>query len=339
MAYDPVRHETVLFGGVDVSNTGLRDTWLWDGSRWTEAHPSGSLPPARTGAAMVWDPNKRRILLVGGAPVLPTTGECIGDARCPNRFLADVWAWDGNGWTTLPTSTDFRDQLPYADQVQLALDQASGAVVMITREGYASWPAASTLPAPSTCGTPHGAAQRHVGGAYPSACGQLTVGTWQLVGDTFVRAQEGVNDVELNGGAGGLVYDPAVRRMLFLDQTVFAWDGQQWSPYEGIGEPAAEVTDAVAFATAPSGIVAVRGDGSTWVSVDGKQFTSGGSLPARRAGEAVAADANGRVVLFGGRILTTCDFAWCPYMSPPPSPLPLPTDTWTWDTKGWRARG
>jgi hypothetical protein len=63
MAYDAATKSVVLFGGQGRSR-GLDDTWIWDGSAWTQAHPSTS-PPALDNAAMTYDPVTHDVILVG----------------------------------------------------------------------------------------------------------------------------------------------------------------------------------------------------------------------------------------------------------------------------------
>ncbi len=54
----------VLFGGRAFGGAYLDDTWLWDGSEWTEVFPI-SVPPARAYMPMASTPTK--IILFGGA--------------------------------------------------------------------------------------------------------------------------------------------------------------------------------------------------------------------------------------------------------------------------------
>ncbi len=83
----------VLFGGDtgQGANSGnvLGTTWTWNG-RWTERHPA-STPSARTGAAVVYDPATRQLLLFGGSSRPATEG----------GFLGDTWIWTGKTWTRL----------------------------------------------------------------------------------------------------------------------------------------------------------------------------------------------------------------------------------------------
>jgi hypothetical protein len=90
MVYDPEREVLVMFGG-RVGNGYLDDTWEWDGTTWT-LRDSGQLsvvvPRARADASLVYDPLRRRIVLLGG-----------GAVRLDGSHDSDVWEWDGARWT------------------------------------------------------------------------------------------------------------------------------------------------------------------------------------------------------------------------------------------------
>ncbi|MEO7732470.1 MAG: kelch repeat-containing protein, partial [Kofleriaceae bacterium] len=66
LAYDVARDRVVLFGGRD--DQGLReDVWEWDGATWRErTPPAGFAPAAREGHAMVYDPRRRRVVVLAG---------------------------------------------------------------------------------------------------------------------------------------------------------------------------------------------------------------------------------------------------------------------------------
>jgi hypothetical protein len=100
MVYDPVRQNVVLFGGqVDqmppppedcVGMAGVRDdTWIWNGSDWTEVNLGGIRPPARASQGMAWDGVSGKVILFGGFglcdPAQPTIAIKCGD----------TWLWDG----------------------------------------------------------------------------------------------------------------------------------------------------------------------------------------------------------------------------------------------------
>ncbi len=86
MAYDARRQRVVLFGGID-GLTKLDDTWLWDGTTWTQACTTApcntTRPTARRVPAMAWDAQRERVVLFGG-----------NDTR-------ELWEWDGSRWTQM----------------------------------------------------------------------------------------------------------------------------------------------------------------------------------------------------------------------------------------------
>jgi N-acetylneuraminic acid mutarotase len=67
LVYDPVGKKIILFGG-GKEDFNYNDTWVYDpaANTWTELKPSGFAPSARFGAAAVYDPVYRAIILFGG---------------------------------------------------------------------------------------------------------------------------------------------------------------------------------------------------------------------------------------------------------------------------------
>ncbi len=84
MAFDAVRQEAVLFGGLDQTNIPMGDTWIWDGSTWTQRNPVSS-PPPMLAHAMVYDAARDEVVLFGG----------VGGPTPHNM----TWVWDGSTWT------------------------------------------------------------------------------------------------------------------------------------------------------------------------------------------------------------------------------------------------
>jgi hypothetical protein len=86
MAYDPLRGETVLFGGSLAGGGVGGDTWIWNGLDWSP-RATGVSPPPRFGASMTFDVARGVMVLTGGrsAPIAAP--------------LEDVWEWDGTAWT------------------------------------------------------------------------------------------------------------------------------------------------------------------------------------------------------------------------------------------------
>jgi galactose oxidase-like protein len=91
MAYDSVHGQVVLFGGQAYLNgTVLNDTWVWDGSNWTQKTPQNS-PPGRYSHAMAYDSSSGQVVLFGGNG---------GNADVyEGGILNDTWVWDGSNWT------------------------------------------------------------------------------------------------------------------------------------------------------------------------------------------------------------------------------------------------
>lgn len=87
MAGDSARNQVLLFGGQDLTVNFLSDTWVWDGSNWTQKFPQ-TAPPGRVGHAMAYDSLHSQVVLFGGL-----------DGNQDN--LDDTWLWDGTNWTRL----------------------------------------------------------------------------------------------------------------------------------------------------------------------------------------------------------------------------------------------
>jgi hypothetical protein len=92
MVYDPTLKKTVLFGGYDTNY--LDQTWTWDGTVW--ARVKKNPPRSRALASMWYDPTLKKTVLYGGIGRLTSTDRLT-------RF-ADMWTFDGTGWTELKPS-------------------------------------------------------------------------------------------------------------------------------------------------------------------------------------------------------------------------------------------
>jgi hypothetical protein len=90
MAFDRVRNQVVLFGGVsgDRDQVFLNDTWIWNGTEWRKAADGG--PRGRYAHGMAFDAKRGVVLLYSGA------------AAHKGAPLADMWQWDGQRWTEIP---------------------------------------------------------------------------------------------------------------------------------------------------------------------------------------------------------------------------------------------
>lgn len=107
MAYHQDTDQAVLFGGTWPTPRGngyddlLRDTWTWDGSKWSKRSPP-QVPRARFGAQMASLPAVGTVVLYDGSPPNPR-GDVIGTNCPPDQIVfcspGDTWTWDGTAWT------------------------------------------------------------------------------------------------------------------------------------------------------------------------------------------------------------------------------------------------
>jgi hypothetical protein len=190
MANDPSAGDVVMFGGTGSDGQALADTWLWNGSSWSEAVPASS-PPARYDAQMAWDPDSQRVILLGGrggsgcsigsgslgtvtgsAETVSTTGGCTQ--------LQDAWAWDGSDWAeiALGHGTGHLGDYTLAG-ASLATDPTSGKLVLVT----ANSPASVAVPLPaiynsdaSAAASPGSSAVAVSGGASATGSGGVCIG-------------------------------------------------------------------------------------------------------------------------------------------------------------------
>ena len=86
--YNPARQVTLLFGGFG-DGAVLGETWVWNGSTWSQRLPPVS-PSARHGCAAAYDPSTQRIFVFGGVSAEGETNE--------------LWAWDGTTWELVTQS-------------------------------------------------------------------------------------------------------------------------------------------------------------------------------------------------------------------------------------------
>jgi len=95
MAYDPILHALVRFGGYGHLTNGntwtSNETWLFANDSWTNA--TGSTEPRGVfGSAMAYDPTTQSIVLVGGVP----------DEQAYYETGSNVtWAWSNGSWRNL----------------------------------------------------------------------------------------------------------------------------------------------------------------------------------------------------------------------------------------------
>jgi hypothetical protein len=130
MAYDPIHHQIVMFGGRDAGANALNDTWLWDGNDWSNATSSENLPEPRSEAGMAYDPGLERILLISGF---------VEDVKRVGSPANDTWTWDGSQWAKLPQKEfqllDRKDLKPQDVNRALVVSESAMASIWIPKRG------------------------------------------------------------------------------------------------------------------------------------------------------------------------------------------------------------
>ena len=107
MVFDSLQNHTVLFGGLNSpAQTLFSDTWVWNGTTWTQLSPPHN-PGARYGYAMAYDPSSSQVLLFGGSNTLLSSAT-----------LNDTWIFGGPvlTTTTLPSGAV---SVPYSATITL----------------------------------------------------------------------------------------------------------------------------------------------------------------------------------------------------------------------------
>jgi cysteine-rich repeat protein len=125
MAYDPIRNVIVLFGGTGIGNNQftdtVNDTWEYQPNpmfpgdeigRWVKSS-STTAPSRRVNAAMTFDENLGKIVLVGGFDVTTL------------QLATGLWAYDGT-WSLVTTT----NPTPTRSRPSLAFDQSRDRLVM-----------------------------------------------------------------------------------------------------------------------------------------------------------------------------------------------------------------
>jgi len=113
LVYDSVQAETIMFGG-NVDNhedSGLSDTWRYDGSVWRPV-PTTTQPPPNRVPVLAYDPLRQRVVLFGG----------LSNATL---LFSDTWEFNGSNWVKMtPVASPparFGHSLVYDPQLQKVL--------------------------------------------------------------------------------------------------------------------------------------------------------------------------------------------------------------------------
>jgi len=255
MAYDAATGQVVLFGGLDNSLKALGDTWIWNGTAWSEVTPSKS-PSARFGASMAYDAATHQLVLFGGEEVwggLDYGGQ-----------LNDTWIWTGTTWRELSPAKS-PDARAYAS---MAYDAATHQLVLFGGEDPNSYSFfADTWSWSGTSWTEVSASTTGLGAldgtamAYDAATSTLVLfggsnssgtdsnDTWTWNGTKWTQSAPAQSPPTLDGGS--MDYDEATGQLvLFGGYDAGALDDTwTWSPTTWTELTPSKVPPARAYAT------------------------------------------------------------------------------------------
>ena len=331
LAYDPVLHDLVLFGGYRSAGGPQEETWTFNGSKWSQVVPAAS-PPPRRGATMLYDTTSKSLVLAGGQS--PT-----------GTILSDTWGFNGATWSELCSGC-----APAAYDASAAADPTTGELVLYAgvRGTWiwtgTTWQQSDLLnEAPPTRQgatlTYDGGTGQLVlfGGEASSATGGPPVAfddTWTWEGSSWSDMSAFATPPQASGEAiacdqktGQLVLFGGSTTTSTIAGDAWSFDGSAWSHF--LGGPPAREGAAMAYDAGTGEIVLFGGQGAagllndTW-TYDGSKWSRRAATvsPAARSGAVFAYDpVIGGLVLFGG--------------SDANGEL---TDTWVWNGYKWSER-
>lgn len=285
--YDPVRQRTILFQPACRDLDGQQcfgDTWLWNGTSWTEH--AASPPPELAYNSLAFDLPRGQAVLFGG--------------RNSSGYSAGTWTWDGSRWrqrqpTASPPARAFAT-MAYDRQTRKVL--LFGGATYTTLEGltlfndtwvwngvtWAQLRPAQSPPARFGASMAFDAVTGQLvlfgGGTCPKGGNCTGLGdTWTWNGTTWTRRQPAASPSARQFAAFG--YDAATRRPVLFGGTTcppsaacnvnndtWTWTGTSWSRldpgaadpiHSSPGRPSGRTLAAVA--QTPAGKLAIVGGG------------------------------------------------------------------------------
>jgi hypothetical protein len=309
LVFDPSRGVDVMFGGFNAASENqcagslidteqwYGDTWVWNGSQWSQVGPALS-PVARGRFVMTFDSAESRVLLFAGVfQGCATSGSVSGWAN-------DTWVFDGSNWVQEDLSTP--DELQSA---MLAREPHTGSAILFSGQFETGMNSTDTW--------------------------RWTGSQWQLLHPSHspLPRQWGTltfdpisNTTILFGGLVDTYGYPGTRQEGDANDT-WSWDGTDWTQLNPVTSPPTRQYATAAFDAARGQTVVFGGLGDsgilddtwTWDGTNWTQQHPVNSPPARFSASMAYDPVTQKVVLFGGTVFNTQYF----------------DDTWTWDGTNW----
>jgi hypothetical protein len=317
MAYDPETGQVVMFGGLG-DNGSLGDTWIWNGTDWTQQLLSSG-PVSRFGASMVYDAKLHGLVLFGGEPDQP-----ISTSQQSN--LRATWLWKGSEWRRIDTlHTPTPNGLTGIGVLgAMAYDAATGNVVLVTSASGIHFEACS-----AATWAFDGSDWRLEDPASPLPASVVAVVDEPQTGHVIAVLSPRSALAPAGFATIGCAAHSFAARALPMSST-WRWTGSNWVDVSSGTEPQGSALEIASNGTSV-GLDTVSGasmvvtdnneqlwtwNGSRWTEVPGS-----GNGPSPRTASMQSIDSEGHVVVFGGinQRANAYDF-----------------DTWVWNGSRWQ---
>ncbi len=203
LAYHAPTGKLVLFGGKDVNNGSLGDTWVWDQANgWINLAPAVA-PSARHWHAMVYDDTTGQLVMFGGYD--------------GTNFMNDTWTFDGAAWTLQSPATSPSVRGRHG----MAFDSYRGRAVLFGGTSTNPRPMGDTWEWSSASGTWTQVSTATVPYTNTTAAGCVSPGmTYDPVRRRTVMVG-GYDNVNTNQGGGGTTGDN-------YEDNTWEYDGNDW---------------------------------------------------------------------------------------------------------------
>jgi hypothetical protein len=253
VVFDRKRGRVVLFGGRSSDFQALSDTWVWNGTAWSQLFPA-TVPQGRYDAGIAYDVRRDRVVLCGGqgAPValgetwefngvewqqyaggglLPGTAASAMTYDTARQVVVAVipastgatlrtWQWNGVVWSeTFPVDAPPTRSLPALLPTNNGVLSFGG----VSSNSSGGWPADRRW-----LRTPTLAAVQAFGAPGTSVAGPLTMsvpGTGPWLGERVVAAIAGLPSIALPGMWAGASRTEWAGQPLPLDLGGLGWSG------------------------------------------------------------------------------------------------------------------
>jgi hypothetical protein len=303
--YDNDTKTVVLFGGLKADGTLSNDTWVWDGSTWTD-YPGSKVqaPPAREMASMAFDPKLHQLILFGGE-------------GADHRVRSDTWAWNGASWYDETGPSSGPSPSARADAA-MAYDGADNLVLFGGLGGASATDPSGTAgssgsigPAPATS---------------PTSPTFPTLPTSTIASSVPSTTRPGASTTPSPPPATVATTATAAMAASSTREQATGVAPSRRAPSPPAVPAASSITAASLTIPTAGAVSSTPMLGDTWLWTANGWTTVTGPEPTARTGAALAYDpAAGVAVLFGGTSASVH----------PGSSKPI-ADTWVWDGQEWR---